>query len=313
MHLIISEKLDISTNEVLKWLTFYKQKVLIIDKNKEVEVNFSDGFDKPTFTYNAVRFSMDDIESIWFRRGRIKIVYDFDLNVEKNLLQYHINTKQTIEIFVNYLLINNRRHLGNPFRTDVNKLEVLYVAKECGLTIPETMLSDNSNQVLAGLGKDNIVTKLLVPLPFEHLEHEKRLNYLTFGYDFEANKDKEFTLSLFQKKIEKRFEIRTFFINDEMFSKAIFSQNDDMTTVDYRNYNHETPNRTEPFILPKNIQNRIKKLMKRLSLDCGSLDFIVDTHDNFIFLEVNPVGQFSDMSYNCNYELEKKIALFLKN
>ena len=52
--------------------------------------------------------------------------------------------------------------------------------------------------------------------------------------------------------------------------------------------------------------------MTECELNMGTLDFIVTKNDEFIFLEINPVGQFTDLSYNCNYYVEKKIAQILQ-
>jgi D-alanine-D-alanine ligase-like ATP-grasp enzyme len=49
--------------------------------------------------------------------------------------------------------------------------------------------------------------------------------------------------------------------------------------------------------------------MQKLKLNTGSIDMIYTNDSKFIFLEVNPVGQFGMVSKPCNYNLEKKIAL----
>lgn len=53
--------------------------------------------------------------------------------------------------------------------------------------------------------------------------------------------------------------------------------------------------------------------MRIISLETGSIDLILTKDGLFIFLEVNPVGQFGMTSYPCNYYLEKLIAMELKN
>jgi glutathione synthase/RimK-type ligase-like ATP-grasp enzyme len=51
--------------------------------------------------------------------------------------------------------------------------------------------------------------------------------------------------------------------------------------------------------------------MIKLGLDSGSIDMIVSTEGKYIFLEVNPVGQFGMVSYPCNYYIERDIADYL--
>ena len=99
----------------------------------------------------------------------------------------------------------------------------------------------------------------------------------------------------------------------DFYSMAIFSQNDEKTKLDYRNYNREKPNRNVPFQLPEKIETLARKFMEQSQLDTGSIDFIVDEKGEFIFLEVNPNGQFDWLSNNCNYYIEKKIAKYLSN
>jgi glutathione synthase/RimK-type ligase-like ATP-grasp enzyme len=94
---------------------------------------------------------------------------------------------------------------------------------------------------------------------------------------------------------------------------AIFSQNDTQTQTDFRHYNSQKPNRTVPYKLPKLIKEKITLLMNKLNLICGSLDLINTNEGGYVFLEVNPNGQFGMISKPCNYQLEKKIATFLIN
>jgi glutathione synthase/RimK-type ligase-like ATP-grasp enzyme len=120
--------------------------------------------------------------------------------------------------------------------------------------------------------------------------------------------DDAFLPSLFQEYISKKIEIRSFYLNDVFYSMAIFSQLDSLTTLDYRNYNLEKPNRTVPFCLPESVQIQVKKLMKRLELDTGSIDLILTMEGDYVFLEINPTGQFGWLSKSCNYYIEREIA-----
>lgn len=49
-----------------------------------------------------------------------------------------------------------------------------------------------------------------------------------------------------QEKLEKKYELRIFYLNGKMYPMAIFSQKDNQTQLDFRNYNWEKPNRMEP-------------------------------------------------------------------
>jgi RimK-like ATP-grasp domain. len=113
--------------------------------------------------------------------------------------------------------------------------------------------------------------------------------------------------------LKKKLEIRSFFIEGNFFSMAIFSQSSEQTKIDFRKYNNKLPNRTEPFKLPISIEDKLKKVFESIELNCGSVDLIIDKNDEYFFLEINPVGQYGMVSDPCNYELDKLIAKYLIN
>jgi glutathione synthase/RimK-type ligase-like ATP-grasp enzyme len=123
---------------------------------------------------------------------------------------------------------------------------------------------------------------------------------------------KQFIPSLIQEKIEKKYEIRIFYIDGETYTIAIFSSTNKRTSIDFRKYDFNKPNRMVPYILPEDIYDKIKLLMKKLNLSTGSIDMIKN-EDNYYFLEINPIGQLGMVSYCGNFYLEKKIAKFLIN
>ena len=61
------------------------------------------------------------------------------------------------------------------------------------------------------------------------------------------------------------------------------------------------------------IAEKIRKFMNLVNMNSGSLDVILTPSGEYVFLEVNPVGQFWQVSYPCNYNLEKKVAEYLCN
>jgi len=120
-----------------------------------------------------------------------------------------------------------------------------------------------------------------------------------------------FAPTLFQKEIEKKFELRIFYIDGIFYSMVIFSQQDSRTEVDFRNYDYQNPTKTSPYQLPHEIELKLKELMKNLKLSTGSIDMIYTVDNDYCFLEVNPTGQFGMISIPCNYMIEKRIAELL--
>ena len=313
MHIIITEDNDLPTTKVANLLESLKEKVLLIDVRDEMELLNFLSRNEMNFRYKDFNFGLEDIKSVWFRRGRIKVKYSYDESPnDKNLQRYHFRVKNEIENFVNYAIFTKVRTLGNPFKTDLNKLMVNDLAEKIGFNIPKSLLTDrieDINTFIENNKEQKIISKLLIPLHLK--ENGKKLDFLTHTVDMKKLKSNNFTTSFFQSQIEKVYEIRSFFLNGKLYSKAIFSQNDQQTKVDYRNYNLTKPNREVPYNLPNSLRLKIIELMSELSLNTGSIDLIFSKDKKYYFLEVNPIGQFSDLSFSCNYNLENKIVEYL--
>ncbi len=140
----------------------------------------------------------------------------------------------------------------------------------------------------------------------------KNERYSTYTARINTNINSEnFAPSFVQKEIKKQYEVRTFILGNNDYSMAIFSQSNKQTEVDYKRYDFKNPNRRAAFKLPHEIKEKVILLMKKLNFKTGSVDFIVDEHNEFYFLEVNPNGQFGMVSKSNNYNLEHEFTKYL--
>ncbi|MFK7748512.1 MAG: hypothetical protein AB8B65_08985 [Kordia sp.] len=196
-----------------------------------------------------------------------------------------------------------------------NKIENLRIAKNVGLLIPDTWILNHKNDLIKIVKKHRVICK---STNSDLTVKDGNFRYGNFG-PIEVNEkllesiSERFTLSLFQKYIDKLFEIRIFYWAGRMWSMAIFSQNDTQTTLDYRAHNGKKPTRMIPFKLPKTIETMIIEFMNKGGFMTGSIDMIYSKEKEYYFLEINPVGQFNFLSFNCNFNIEKEIANYFKD
>lgn len=196
-----------------------------------------------------------------------------------------------------------------PKHASVNKLIVLENAKRLGLNIPKTFVcTKKSDLKKLKLKYGSLISKAIGDiLP---LQNDKEiLSFLTLEISEDVMNELpcNFFPSLVQVKIEKNFEIRSFYFFGKFYSMAIFSQKDEMTKVDFRNYNYTMPNRMVPYVLPRNIELKLNNLMNQLGLNTGSID-LIKNGNYFYFLEINPVGQFGMVDYPTNAGLFRIVA-----
>ncbi|MFZ4931080.1 grasp-with-spasm system ATP-grasp peptide maturase [Chryseobacterium sp. Mn2064] len=301
MILIISNNNERTTLKVIQWLLDMKKDFIRIHEDEVFEIKTEN---KQVFLKSdRSSFFLDDITSVWYRRGRLKIKR---LKYDNASVNAHMNEVQHwLEDYVRKTL-ESKKHINKESNSDINKLLVLEQAKKAGLEVPEYFLADNTEQV--SLHKTIIKTIGGNPI-LDDIDTD--LNGIMYTTTIHHKEKTDFFITFFQEQIDKEFEIRTFYLNGKCYSMAIFSQNDKQTKTDFRKYNFKKPNRNIPYILPSHIEEKIDVLMRTLDLNCGSLDFIKCKEGKFFFLEVNTIGQFLGLSNICNYSLDKEIAEYL--
>ena len=327
MILIISD-VGGSVNDVIDWITskgvvvhrlnpLYNKNITIneVKLNKhstDIEINYPDN----------TTFKFSDYTSIWIWHSNLKFSnsnvlplenHSIDLlgKVKYNLDQHH---KVLINYLGFYLSLNKKKIIGNYNTQSLNKLEVLLRCKNLGIDIPESFIVTKKQRLLELSESKSFITKPYYETTYLTYKGRVYQNYTSTVDNVKISElNEDIFPTLIQEKIEKKFELRTFFINDQFFSMAIFSQESTKTEVDFRNYNFENPNRTVPYKLPVKIEKKLIKLFKELNLNSGSIDMIYSKDDRYVFLEINPVGQIGMVSFPCNYYLEEILMKILTN
>jgi len=311
MILLLSCDGDLSCDLVIDWLNHYHYKYVRINSfelfNKSVEITLEN--ETPLIRIDYKEIPLEEINVVWYRKFGFfeesefyqNLLSNFDFETIKHL------TKEYYKI-LNFilLLLKQKKWITNPFKSNLNKFYVLKIAMNYGFNIPKSYILNNLDNLYND--KKYIVKSVFDPMIAEYQENKCMMYTTQISENDKINLPKNFFPSLIQEKIEKEFEIRTFYLNGKCYSMAIFSQNDEKTQIDFRQYNWENPNRYVPYKLRKEYTIKIQKLMRFLNLNCASLDFIMGTDNKLYFLEVNPTGQFGMVDFPCNYGLHKKIA-----
>ncbi|WP_268223760.1 grasp-with-spasm system ATP-grasp peptide maturase [Sinomicrobium oceani] len=323
MILLLSRQDDGSTAFVVQWLLYLNKKYKRLngdtDRVKIVGVDMqSDAF---ILEENGNTFNLFDFDSVWYRRRGMSIKNtQADTGLLNEVLftdnehyhKRHVNEelKELIAYAHHIVEKKSTRQLGGHMTSAVNKFKVLDLARDCGLKIPKTFVVTSKDEILKIMEKEgNVVTKAMSQGIYFFTRKRHYYSYTErLTPDAVRQLPDVFFPSLLQAEIKKKYELRIFFLKEEYYAMAIFSQNDSKTEVDFRKKTEDSQVRNVPYRLPEHIREKLIEVAAKLRLDTGSFDMIVDTDNNYIFLEVNPLGQFSMTSFPCNYYLEKKIA-----
>jgi hypothetical protein len=94
-----------------------------------------------------------------------------------------------------------------------------------------------------------------------------------------------------QAYVPKRVELRITVVGGEIFACEIHSQVTHRTKHDWRNYDlAHTPHYVHD--VPQEVGERCYRLVAALGLCYGAIDMILTPDGRYVFLEINPSGQF---------------------
>lgn len=170
----------------------------------------------------------------------------------------------------------------------------LKVAGELGFDLPPTLITNNVAELLEFYRQHNghIVSKLvgnafLGTVGNRFVRYTEMVTTRTIAHAHAI----EYCPMIFQAYVPKRIELRITVVGRRVFAAEIHSQTSNHTRVDWRRYdNFGTPH--FPHVLPNDIAQRCLGLVSRLGLYYGAIDMIVTPFGQYVFLEINPNGQY---------------------
>ncbi len=316
--LIITTEEDQSTSDVIDWLLFKKKKVIRINHKKQISttINVSQ-LDELSIIHAGKKINLSQITSYWYRRGNFTFYNFLDSNnsktKESELLNHHLYLENSaLAEYIN-LALEDKPGIGSASKANVNKLAVLSKAQALGLDIPSTLITSRKDEVILFIERyGRIVCK---PISNGIDAGYKNGSAQIFTEEWNLERINElsecFALSLFQELIDKKLELRVFFLNNEFYAMASIPTNRQTASIDIRKDSFQAVDRFVPFNIPLEIKNKLLLLMHELNLISGSLDIALTFDNKYVMFEVNPIGQYNANSEYCNYKLDKMIATFL--
>jgi glutathione synthase/RimK-type ligase-like ATP-grasp enzyme len=174
-----------------------------------------------------------------------------------------------------------------------SKILQLRVARDAGMNIPETLFSNDRDEIRAF--QDRLGTIIAKPLfNVFYQKGDARYQALTTQLppaDQFDSRTFAYSPNIFQPLIRKKSDIRVFVLGRNMFAVEIHSQDLDRASTDFRGapMQHLTHRRID---LPTAVARSIDEFQKRMGLIMGQFDFILDENGNWVFLEVNEQGNW---------------------
>ncbi len=208
-------------------------------------------------------------------------------------------------------LFRHKKWLDNPWTVQMaeNKIYQMQVAARCGFVLPDTVVTSDPERVREFYRRHdgNVITKLLATSPI--LDKVIYTNLVTPAHIKQIDTVR-MSPSIFQTLIPKAYELRITVVGDKLFPVKIFSQEDDETALDWRKKPklNDFKVRMEETVLPQEIVHRIYTFMKMIGLRFGCIDMIVTPSGEYVFLEINPNGQWYFVQLKTGNKIAEAIA-----
>ncbi|AFY55915.1 glutathione synthase/ribosomal protein S6 modification enzyme (glutaminyl transferase) [Rivularia sp. PCC 7116] len=296
------------------------EKVFRFDTDKfpteiQLDIAYSNGSQNIIIANEQQKLNLKEVSAVWYRR--IAIGARIPRSMDKQLRQAAIQESRTT--IAGMIASIKGFHLDKVvnIRLAENKQLQLQVAEEIGLKIPRTLITNNPEAVkqFAQECQQDIVTKMLSSFAiYDNLGQEKVVftNPVT-SEDINNLDGLNLCPMTFQEKISKALELRTIIVGDNVFTAAVDSQAVHQARYDWRREGVALINAWQPHDLPKDVEQKLLKLMAYFGLNYGAIDIILTPDGEYVFLEVNPVGEFFWLENSPGLPISQTIAELLIN
>jgi MvdD family ATP-grasp ribosomal peptide maturase len=251
------------------------------------------GNERLMLTNEQGEFNLREVTAIWHRR--LNYGAQLPTTLDRQLRQASLNETRAAAQGMLASLKAFRMDALPHIRHAENKQLQLQVARELGLEIPRTLTTNDAAAVhaFAESCERGIVTKMLSS--FAIYEGGRELVVFTNPVKPEDLVDLS-GLSLcpmtFQEMVPKALELRTTIVGNHIMTAAINSQASERATHDWRRDGLRMIEDWQPYELPREVEEKLLRLMDYFVLNYGAIDIIVTPDGRHVFLEINPVGEF---------------------
>jgi len=180
-------------------------------------------------------------------------------------------------------------------RADNKPLQLKWAA-EAGLRVPRTLVTNDEDAVrrFAGECVDGCVAKTLSSFVVTTCDGDELAVYTRLVRDDDLHDMAGLRLSpmQFQECVPKAFDLRCTVVGTAVFTAALDAPLLEGGCVDWRIEGRALAHAWQPHVLPPDVERALLALLDRFGLNYGAVDMILTPDGEYVFLEVNPAGEF---------------------
>ena len=243
------------------------------------------------------RVAFHDVCAAWYRRSRALFAPLPSLNLLQGDLENFVRVQSSATLTALFASLQTL-WVGQPSKLRRAEVKVLQLAEasKAGLLTPATLISNDPERAVAfveALGDTDCAIKPLIATRVDGAEGA-RLPLTTTLPRGHALDSVAAAPTIFQPYIEKAYELRCVVMGDKIFTAKLNSQEKESARMDWRAaaVEEEGDVEYELFDLPEPVQAALHRMMRSFELNFASIDMIVTPKGEFVFLDLNPNGQW---------------------
>lgn len=239
------------------------------------------------------KINKSDVLAIYYRKPMFPDLSEYEV-------QYHEMIQKDIFSVVSGIADNfDGTVLSKPYllKKAENKVDQLLYALRNHFIIPKSYIG-NGSKLCKVYGNEKSIIK---PLSLGKIYYDNKCELYGTNYFSYKGEDVSLTPVYLQEYIEKQYEVRLTVIDKSFYAVRI----DTKDKLDWRNdyENHHYTLIGCPFYIKKQCQ----KMLKHYNLSFGAFDYIVNQKNEWVFLELNPNGQWLWLEENLHLNISQKI------
>lgn len=314
MLLVVTNRSDPSSDLIVlrleeRRLPFFRFNTDEIGDEAALSLSVLGGEPAFTLTARGKTVSRGDVEGVYFRDPRLPQLEDSIVPSQVEVARREI-AEQLRSL---WRFIPEEKWLNHPRKLWLasNKIEQLLIAARAGLRVPRTLVTSDLGEArgfIESLGGEGIVKAVRhgfdlsgdVPL----FAPTRRI---TSG-ELEEGRFARVPTT-FQELVPKRVDLRVTLVDDKVFATAIHSQDWEPTSIDWRMWDiAKVDLRHEAVALPRPVEDACRAVARKYGLRYAAIDLVRRSDGEYVFLEMNPNGQWAWIEEKVNYNIRDAIV-----
>lgn len=304
--LIISHAEDVHTREVLLHLRRHGTPAAILDTAHlptRGALTITHGPEQGWAAWARLpgdAFDLAKVRAAWWRRPQPFTLDDSVGRAEDR----HFAAMETQSALSGLWSLLDAEWINDPDRDERagRKAFQLKVARQQGLRVPRTCITNDPDAARAFIAAEE---RQVIYKAFSATERTWRETRMLRAEE-EAGLDAvRFAPVIFQEYIPAAVDLRVTAVGGRLFAAEIHSQQT-VYAYDFRVAMHEAD--IKPHRLPERIERELRGLMRELGLVYGAIDLRLTPDNEYVFLEINPAGQWLFVEQRTGQPISAAIA-----